>query len=115
MTVFASWSPEPTLVHRRAPAASRYTPWPVKFSKAVLASPSPTHSDRSDGFTARLPTASRGSPSYQGTQWPPRSVDFHTPPSAAPAYRAPPIVSRAVMRPPTRNQPAPVLDQMGSA
>jgi len=42
--------------------------------------------------------------------WPP-SVDFQTPPSAAPANRVPPpgVAARAVIRPETQRSPAPEL------
>src|ERR1041384_5743745 len=61
--------------------------------------------------TRSAPMDSVASLSNVGVQcWPP-SVDFQTPPSAAPANRAPPpgVAASAVIRPATQRSPAPEL------
>ena len=81
----------------------------------MLASPVPTQSEPSTGSTASAPIDSVGIESKTGVQCWPWSVDRHTPPSAAPANQSPSrVAARAVIRPPTREKPAPTLDQNGS-
>ena len=79
-------------------------------SKLVLASPSPTQTEPSCGLVRSAPIAIRGSPVDQRCQVTPRSVDFHTPPSAPPAKTAPRDDARAVIRPETTPQPTPQLE-----
>src|SRR5689334_21108288 len=89
-------------------------PKPLKFSNAVFASPSPTHTEPSAGLVASAPIESRGRPVDHEVQCPPPSVDFQTPPSAAPAKIAPPAAVSAVMRPVTSPYPEPKSLQTGS-
>src|SRR6476659_366712 len=89
-------------------------PSAAKLSKFVFASPRPTHTEPSRGLVASAPIESLGRPFDQNFQWPPRSVDFQTPPSAAPAKIAPPAAVNAVIRPVTRPYPEPKSLQTGS-
>src|SRR5947209_20491934 len=69
------------------------------------ASPVPTHTvDGLDGATANAPIACTGMLSDTGRKVEPLSVDFHTPPDAAPRYQtrgSPGTPEIAEMRPPS--------------
>ena len=81
----------------------------------MLASPVPTQTEPSAGLTASAPIDRLGMKSKMACHVRPWSVERHTPPSAAPAYQEPSgACTSAVVRPPTREKPAPMLDQNGS-
>jgi hypothetical protein len=82
-----------------------YTPSPVtSASRIVHASPVPTQTtDGADGETAIAPIACTGCASKTGTYVNPLSLDFHTPPEAAPMYQvlgSPTTPDTAEIRPP---------------
>ena len=80
----------------------------------MFGSPVPTQMEWSAGSTATAPMDRLFCWAKTGFQCLPLSVDFHTPPAAAPAYRALPSTASAVILPPTRRAPPLELDQVGS-
>src|SRR5579859_377338 len=107
-------SSPPTRVNVLPPSPERSTPMPAYESELVFASPVPTHRASSAGLTWRAPMDRVGASSSRGSHDVPPSVDFHTPPSAAPRYRVVPSAASAVARPLTRPEPPPELEKVGS-
>src|SRR5437868_15457092 len=107
-------SSPPTRAKLAPPSAERYTPTPAYESELVFPSPVPTQTEWSAGSTATAPIERLGWESKTGAKCWPASVDLHTPPSAAPAQTVRPSTASAVMRPVTRPEPPPELDQLGS-
>ncbi len=72
--------------HVLPPSSERYTPLPIETLLRIQLSPVPTHTMLwFDGATAIAPIDCTGCESKIGVQWNPPSVDFQTPPDAAPA------------------------------
>src|SRR5437764_11686494 len=78
----------PMLVHVVPESLDLYTPSPNRSaSRIAQASPVPAQTiDGFDGATANAPIACTGILSDTGRNVAPLSIDFHTPPDAAPRY-----------------------------
>ena len=80
----------------------------------MFGSPVPTQMELSAGSVASAPMDRLFCWPKTCVQCAPRSVDFHTPPAAAPAYSVLPATVSAVIRPATSRAPPLELDQVGS-
>src|SRR5438105_814468 len=103
MRAMCSESSRPIGFHDAPASVVLYTPVPTETLLRIHASPVPTHTlSCFDGSTARAPMDCVYS-SKTGLKVVPSSVDFQTPPLAAPTHTvagAPPAPSMAAMRPP---------------
>src|SRR5690348_3140246 len=98
-------SRSPTFRHVAPESVDRYTPSPMtSASRIAHASPVPAHTMFGlDGATARAPIAWTAAESKIGLNVAPLSLDFHTPPEAAPTYQtrgSPGTPTTAENRPP---------------
>src|SRR6478735_5148655 len=99
-------SGSPMCVHVVPESADLYTPSPIRSASRIAhASPVPIQTiDGLEGATAIAPIAWTGKLSEIGRNVAPLSIDFHTPPDAAPRYQTrglPGTPLIAEMRPPS--------------